>query len=32
LLLIAKEKKLMETNIGSTPQVRYYSVGVKAEF
>lgn len=32
LLLIAKEKKLMETNIGSAPQTRYYSIGAKATF
>lgn len=32
LLLIAKEKKLMETNIGSAPQMRYYSIGAKATF
>lgn len=32
LFLIAKEKKLMETNIGSSPQVRYYSVGLTAAF
>lgn len=32
LLLIAKEKELMERNIGSAPQTRYYSIGVKAVF
>jgi TonB-linked SusC/RagA family outer membrane protein len=32
LLLISKEKEFMETNIGSAPQTRYYSVGVKATF
>lgn len=32
LLLIAKEKNHMETNIGSTPQVRYYSLGLTAAF
>jgi len=32
LLLIAKEKELMETNIGSSPQMRYYSIGLKASF
>jgi len=32
LLLIAKEKEHMETNIGSTPQVRYYSIGLTAAF
>jgi len=32
LLLIAKEKELMETNIGSAPQNRYYSIGLKASF
>jgi len=32
LLLIAKEKETMETNIGSAPQMRYYSVGLKVAF
>ena len=32
LLLIAKEKNHMETNIGGTPQVRYYSIGLTAAF
>jgi len=32
LLTIAKERVLMETNIGSAPQTRYYSIGVKAAF
>lgn len=32
LLLIAKEKELMETNIGSTPQMRSFTFGVKATF
>ena len=29
LLTIAKERKLMETNIGSAPQTRFYNLGVK---
>lgn len=32
LLLIAKERKLMETNIGRTPQMRSFTLGVKAVF
>lgn len=32
LLLIAKERNHMETNIGGTPQMRYYSVGLTAAF
>lgn len=32
LLVIAKEQQLMETNIGSAPQTRYYSIGAKASF
>ena len=32
LLTIAKERKLMETNIGSAPQTRFYNLGVKATF
>ncbi|ADQ78598.1 TonB-dependent receptor [Paludibacter propionicigenes WB4] len=32
LLLIAKERVLMETNIGSAPQTRYFSAGVKVAF
>ena len=29
LLTIAKERKLMETNVGSAPQTRFYNLGVK---
>lgn len=32
LLVISKERKLMETNIGSAPQYRFYNLGVKASF
>ncbi|WP_321517871.1 SusC/RagA family TonB-linked outer membrane protein [uncultured Bacteroides sp.] len=32
LLTIAKERKYMEMNIGSTPQSRSYNLGLKAEF
>jgi TonB-linked SusC/RagA family outer membrane protein len=32
LLLISKEKKHMETNVGGYPQVRYYSIGLTAAF
>jgi len=32
LLTIAKNKDIMELNIGSTPQARFFSIGVKAEF
>lgn len=32
LLTIAKERKYMEMNVGSTPQNRSYNLGVKAEF
>lgn len=32
LLVISKERKLMETNIGAPPQFRLYNVGVKASF
>ncbi|MBP1639556.1 MAG: TonB dependent receptor [Bacteroidetes bacterium] len=32
LLTIAKERKLMETNIGSAPQCRFFNVGLKASF
>ena len=32
LLCIAKEQKLMETNIGSAPQMRFFSIGAKATF
>jgi hypothetical protein len=29
LLTIAKWRKLMETNVGSAPQTRFYNLGVK---
>ena len=29
LLTISKERKLMETNVGSAPQTRFYNLGVK---
>lgn len=32
LLLIAKEREHMETVIGGTPQMRYYSIGLTAAF
>ena len=32
LLTIAKERKILEMNVGSAPQTRYYSLGVKASF
>ncbi len=32
LLTIAKERKLLEMNVGSAPQNRYYSIGLKAIF
>ncbi|MBQ7419530.1 MAG: SusC/RagA family TonB-linked outer membrane protein [Prevotella sp.] len=32
LLTIAKERKLLEMNVGSAPQTRYYSIGLKASF
>jgi TonB-linked outer membrane protein, SusC/RagA family len=32
LLTLAKERKLMETNIGSAPQCRFFNVGLKATF
>lgn len=32
LLVVAKERKLMETNIGTAPQYRFYNFGVKASF
>jgi TonB-linked SusC/RagA family outer membrane protein len=32
LLVISKERKLMETNIGAAPQYRFYNLGVKASF
>lgn len=32
LLTIAKEKETLEMNVGSSPQVRMYNIGVKATF
>jgi hypothetical protein len=32
LLVIAKERKLMEMNIGGSPQTRFFNIGVKAQF
>ena len=32
LLVVSKERKLMETNIGIAPQYRFYNLGVKAAF
>lgn len=32
LLVLSKERKLMETNIGAAPQYRFYNLGVKAAF
>jgi TonB-linked SusC/RagA family outer membrane protein len=32
LLTISKEKQHLETNIGSAPQMRYYSLGITAAF
>lgn len=32
LLTISKERKLMETNIGSAPQTRFVNLGLKASF
>jgi TonB-linked SusC/RagA family outer membrane protein len=32
LLMIAKNRQIMELNIGTAPQTRFYNVGVKAEF
>jgi TonB-linked SusC/RagA family outer membrane protein len=32
LLTISNERKLMETNIGSAPQFRFFNVGIKASF
>lgn len=32
LLTISKERKLMEMNVGSQPQCRFYNIGVKASF
>lgn len=32
LLVVSKERELMETNIGTAPQYRFYNLGVKAAF
>ena len=32
LLTLAKERKILEMNVGSAPQTRYYSIGFKAMF
>ncbi len=32
LLTIAKERELLELNVGSAPQARFYNIGVKAMF
>jgi TonB-linked SusC/RagA family outer membrane protein len=32
LLVISKERELMETSIGSSPQNRFYNLGIKATF
>lgn len=32
LLVLSKERKLMETNIGSAPQTRFYNLGFKVGF
>ena len=32
LLTLSKESKLMETNIGSAPQTRFFNIGVKTQF
>lgn len=32
LLTLSKERKLMETNVGSAPQCRFYNIGFKAFF
>jgi hypothetical protein len=32
LLTIAKERKILETNIGSSPQTRLFNIGLKATF
>jgi TonB-linked SusC/RagA family outer membrane protein len=32
LLVVSKERKMMETNIGSAPQYRFYNIGLKASF
>lgn len=32
LLVISKERKFMETNVGSAPQTRFFNIGVKGSF
>ena len=32
LLTIAKERKALELNVGSTPQTRFYQLGLKGTF
>lgn len=32
LLVVSKERKMMETNIGTAPQYRFYNAGLKASF
>jgi TonB-linked SusC/RagA family outer membrane protein len=32
LLMISKNKKIMELNVGTTPQTCFYNLGIKAEF
>ncbi|MEO8947340.1 MAG: SusC/RagA family TonB-linked outer membrane protein [Mucilaginibacter sp.] len=32
LLVISKERKLMETSIGTAPQTRFFNIGVKSSF
>ncbi|SIT34395.1 TonB-linked outer membrane protein, SusC/RagA family [Filimonas lacunae] len=32
LLVLSKERKLMETNIGTAPQYRFYNLGIRASF
>jgi len=32
LLTIAKERELLELNVGSAPQTRFYNLGVKVSF
>jgi TonB-linked SusC/RagA family outer membrane protein len=32
LLVVSKERRLMETNIGTAPQYRFYNLGIRASF
>jgi hypothetical protein len=32
LLVVSKERELMETNIGTAPQYRFYNLGAKVSF